>query len=108
MRKLIFAAAAAVTLLGVAPAPAADYPSRPITLVVPLSVGGSTDVIGRIIAQGMGEALGQTIVVETPPAPAAPSAKAAFRARRPTATPSASANGAPMSRPARSTSCLTT
>ena len=64
MRKLIFAAAAAVTLLGVAPAPAADYPSRPITLVVPLSVGGSTDVIGRIIAQGMGEALGQTIVVE--------------------------------------------
>jgi tripartite-type tricarboxylate transporter receptor subunit TctC len=64
MRKLIFAAAATVTLLGVAPAPAADYPSRPITLVVPLSVGGSTDVIGRIIAQGMGEALGQTIVVE--------------------------------------------
>ena len=64
MRKLIFAAAAAVTLLGVTPAPAADYPSRPITLVVPLSVGGSTDVIGRIIAQGMGEALGQTIVVE--------------------------------------------
>ena len=64
MRKPVFAAAAAVALLAVAPAPAADYPSRPITLVVPLSVGGSTDVIGRIIAQGMGEALGQTIVVE--------------------------------------------
>jgi tripartite-type tricarboxylate transporter receptor subunit TctC len=64
MRKLIFAAAAAVLLLGVAAAPAADYPSRPITLVVPLSVGGSTDVIGRIVAQGMGEALGQTVVVE--------------------------------------------
>jgi tripartite-type tricarboxylate transporter receptor subunit TctC len=33
-------------------------------MVVPLSVGGSTDVIARIMAQGMGEALGQTIVVE--------------------------------------------
>jgi tripartite-type tricarboxylate transporter receptor subunit TctC len=64
MRKPVFAAAAAVALLAVAPAPAADYPSRSITLVVPLSVGGSTDVIGRIVAQGMGEALGQTIVVE--------------------------------------------
>ncbi len=64
MRKLIFATAGAAALLGPAPAPAADYPSRPITLVVPLSVGGSTDVIGRIVAAGMGEALGQTIVVE--------------------------------------------
>jgi len=64
MRKLLLAAAGAAALLGMSPALAADYPSRPITLVVPLSVGGSTDVIGRIMAQGMGEALGQTIVVE--------------------------------------------
>ena len=64
MRKLLLAAAGAAALLGMSPALAADYPSRPITLVVPLSVGGSTDVIGRIVAQGMGEALGQTIVVE--------------------------------------------
>ena len=64
MRKLLFAAACAAALSSAAPATAADYPSRPITMVVPLSVGGSTDVIGRIVAQGMGEALGQTIVVE--------------------------------------------
>ncbi len=64
MRKLLFAAACAAALSSTAPATAADYPSRPITMVVPLSVGGSTDVIGRIVAQGMGEALGQTIVVE--------------------------------------------
>jgi tripartite-type tricarboxylate transporter receptor subunit TctC len=64
MRKLFFAAACAAALYGAAPAMAADYPSRSIIMVVPLSVGGSTDVIGRIIAQGMGEALGQTIVVE--------------------------------------------
>ena len=64
MRKLLFAAACAAALSSTAPAMAADFPSRPITMVVPLSVGGSTDVIGRIVAQGMGEALGQTIVVE--------------------------------------------
>jgi tripartite-type tricarboxylate transporter receptor subunit TctC len=43
---------------------AESYPSRPVTMVVPNSVGGSTDVIARIMAQGMGEVLGQTIVVE--------------------------------------------
>jgi tripartite-type tricarboxylate transporter receptor subunit TctC len=64
MRKLLIAAAGAAALIGLSPALAADYPSRPITLVVPLSVGGSTDVIARIVAQGMAEALGQTIVVE--------------------------------------------
>ena len=64
MKKLLLAAAVAA-LLPLSPgAMAADYPSRPITMVVPLSVGGSTDVIGRIVAQGMGEALGQTVIVE--------------------------------------------
>jgi tripartite-type tricarboxylate transporter receptor subunit TctC len=48
----------------VASASADDYPSRPITLVVPLSVGGSTDVIGRLVAEGMRKALNQTIIVE--------------------------------------------
>jgi len=48
----------------IAPASADDYPSRPITLVVPLSVGGSTDVIGRLMAEGMRKALKQTVVVE--------------------------------------------
>jgi tripartite-type tricarboxylate transporter receptor subunit TctC len=63
MKKLMFAAAFAAALV-TAPAVAADYPSRAITLVVPLGVGGSTDVIGRIVAQGMSEALKETIVVE--------------------------------------------
>lgn len=66
MKKLLFAAAITAVLAAALPcgAMAADYPSRPLTLVVPLSVGGSTDVIGRIMAQGMGEALGQTVIVE--------------------------------------------
>lgn len=54
----------ALAMLSVAPAAADDYPSRPITLVVPLSVGGSTDVIGRLMAEGMRKQLNQTIVVE--------------------------------------------
>ncbi len=48
-----------------APAIAQDaYPSRPITLIVPFAAGGSTDAIGRIVAEGLRQALGQTVVVE--------------------------------------------
>ena len=45
-------------------ASADDYPSRPITMVVPFAAGGPTDVIGRLLAQYMGPALGQNVVVE--------------------------------------------
>jgi tripartite-type tricarboxylate transporter receptor subunit TctC len=62
MKKLILVAAWIVALAGSAVAD--DYPSRPITLVVPLGVGGSTDVIARLVAEGMRQALHQTIVVE--------------------------------------------
>jgi tripartite-type tricarboxylate transporter receptor subunit TctC len=62
--KSILAAAIAAGLATASPACADDYPSRPITMIIPLAVGGSTDVLGRIIAKGMSEALGQTVVVE--------------------------------------------
>jgi tripartite-type tricarboxylate transporter receptor subunit TctC len=45
-------------------AAAQDYPSRPITLVVPFPPGGSTTVVGRVVAEKMSETLGQPIVVE--------------------------------------------
>jgi tripartite-type tricarboxylate transporter receptor subunit TctC len=51
-------------LLAVGPAQAQSYPSRPITLVVPFSAGGPTDTIGRIMAERLGTALGQTVIVE--------------------------------------------
>src|SRR5476651_418781 len=64
MKKLLFAAVFAVALQNMTGAMAETYPSRPIVMVAPLGVGGSTDVIARIIAQGMGQALGQNIAVE--------------------------------------------
>ena len=45
-------------------ASAKDYPDHPITLVVPWSVGGSTDVLARAAVKQLSEELGQTIVVE--------------------------------------------
>src|SRR3954462_3030487 len=45
-------------------AAAQDWPTRPMTLVVPFSAGGGVDVSARIQAQRMGELLGQTIIVE--------------------------------------------
>jgi tripartite-type tricarboxylate transporter receptor subunit TctC len=55
------------TLIAVAFAPPAfaqDYPTRPITLIVPYAAGGGNDVMARIVADKMGAALGQPIVVE--------------------------------------------
>ncbi|WP_019561953.1 Bug family tripartite tricarboxylate transporter substrate binding protein [Caldimonas manganoxidans] len=57
-------------LLGVAAAasvPAQDYPTQPIRLIVSFPPGGAADVIGRTIANGLGEAFKQTIVVENRP-----------------------------------------
>src|SRR6266446_5020734 len=65
MRKLIFAAAVFAAIAGGAGlAKAQTYPSRPIMMIVPLATGGSTDTIGRIMAEGMRGFLGQPVIVE--------------------------------------------
>jgi tripartite-type tricarboxylate transporter receptor subunit TctC len=53
--------------LGLAPAAAADYPTRAIKMVVPFAPGGGTDVLGRIIAQRLAEQWGQPVVIENQP-----------------------------------------
>lgn len=55
---------AAVILAGLAAAQPAPFPSRTVTLVSPFPPGGSTDAIARIMAQRMGTALGQVVIVE--------------------------------------------
>ncbi|GAK72886.1 hypothetical protein RRU01S_29_00030 [Agrobacterium rubi TR3 = NBRC 13261] len=54
--------ASALTLGGTAQAQ--GFPERTVTLVVPFAAGGSTDVVGRVIAQKMGDELGQQVIVE--------------------------------------------
>ncbi|MBR0645016.1 Bug family tripartite tricarboxylate transporter substrate binding protein [Plastoroseomonas hellenica] len=45
-------------------AQSAPFPDRPLRMVIPFAAGGSNDIVGRVIAEGMGARLGQTIVVE--------------------------------------------
>jgi tripartite-type tricarboxylate transporter receptor subunit TctC len=61
---LHLAAGAAVLPASASIARAQAYPSRPITLIVPFPPGGSTDVVGRIMAERMRPLLGQTLVIE--------------------------------------------
>jgi tripartite-type tricarboxylate transporter receptor subunit TctC len=63
---LSFASLAFASAAGLAndTAKAADYPSRPIHLIVPYAAGGAADSIARIVAKRVGNAIGQTIVVE--------------------------------------------
>src|SRR5471030_1834518 len=64
MKKLLLAAVCAAFLHGTTNAGAQSYPTRPIIIIAPLGVGGSTDVVARIVAQGMVRALGQNVAVE--------------------------------------------
>ena len=59
--RLVLAVAAAIASTAVS---AQEYPTRNITLVVPLAAGGSADVVGRLLAQTMSEYLGRTVIVE--------------------------------------------
>ena len=57
-------AAGAVLACSVGTALASNWPDKPITLVVPYSAGGPTDVVARLLAVPMGQSLGQTVLVE--------------------------------------------
>ena len=63
MKKLVLAAALAI-VASVGGAAAQNYPTRQLSIIVPFAAGGPTDTIARIMAQAMGQALGQTVIVE--------------------------------------------
>ena len=60
----IFVAAAAGLALSALPARAQDFPSRPLTMVVPFAAGGPADVLARIIDPRLSALLGQQVIVE--------------------------------------------
>ncbi len=67
MKRRILLATAAAAGLAVAPLSAmaqAAYPTKPITVIVPFAAGGPTDALARVLTARMGEALGQTMIVE--------------------------------------------
>jgi len=57
-------AALAAIFTGALPVAAQDYPTRPITLVVPFPAGGGNDTVARVVAEKMSRTLGQQVVVE--------------------------------------------
>lgn len=59
--------AAALCLALGSPAAHAEFPERPITMVVPTAAGGGNDTLARVIGQKMGELLGQTVIVVNKP-----------------------------------------
>jgi len=64
MKIRAYAAALGLLLALIAFANAQIFPDRTLTMVIPFAAGGPTDVLGRVMAQRMGEILGQTVIVE--------------------------------------------
>jgi tripartite-type tricarboxylate transporter receptor subunit TctC len=63
-QRRLLAVTLAASLQSVGPAPAQDWPTRPVTMVIAFPAGGSTDIIGRIFAPRLSELLGQQVIVE--------------------------------------------
>ena len=64
-RRLVTIIAAGLALASQAnPAAAQAFPVKPVRMIIGLSAGGTTDLVGRLLAQRLGDAWGQTVVVE--------------------------------------------
>lgn len=63
LKMLACALAMALAMLGLARAQGA-FPSRPMTMIVPFAAGGATDLMARLVAERMGQLLGQAVVIE--------------------------------------------
>ena len=66
-RPLTLALALAIGAISTSAQAQADWPSQPITIIVPYAPGGTTDVVGRALAAGLTKQLKQSVVVENKP-----------------------------------------
>jgi tripartite-type tricarboxylate transporter receptor subunit TctC len=64
MRRLLIVAALATSLANIAGASAQNFPTRPVTMVVPFAAGGPSDALARVIGDRMRAALGQQVIIE--------------------------------------------
>ena len=64
MRRLVAAAAGCLIALAAPAAAQSDYPNRPVRVIIPFPAGGSNDIVGRAIAQQMGDRLGKQFVID--------------------------------------------
>ncbi|HYG44693.1 MAG TPA: ABC transporter substrate-binding protein, partial [Bordetella sp.] len=64
MKTLIHVAAGLVLSLMIGGVSAQSYPDKPLRLIVPFSPGGTTDAVARVMAQYLGQLMGQPVAVE--------------------------------------------
>jgi tripartite-type tricarboxylate transporter receptor subunit TctC len=64
IQRRVFLSATACSLAAASTSAWADYPDKPIKLIVPWATGGSTDAIARALAQRMSETMGQSVIVD--------------------------------------------
>lgn len=82
MTPIKFPLAIMLACLAVPGLAAADYPDKPIRLVVPYAVGGTTDIIARVVGNKLGMQLGQSVIIENKPG-AGGSIGSAYAAKQP-------------------------